>query len=77
MVNALNGFPQISPIALYVVFIWALIWKGLALWRAAKNSQRNWFVVILVLNTIGVLEIVYLFRFAKNKLTLKELKFWK
>jgi len=48
----------------------------LALWRAASLKQRNWFVGILILNTVGILEIVYLFLFAKKKMTLKELKFW-
>ncbi|OGY38747.1 MAG: hypothetical protein A2418_02375 [Candidatus Brennerbacteria bacterium RIFOXYC1_FULL_41_11] len=40
---------------------WSLVWKGLALWRAARSSQRNWFIVLLVVNTLGVLEIFYLF----------------
>jgi hypothetical protein len=61
----------------YLLFIWSLIWKGLALWRAAKQSQRNWFVVlILPFNTAGILEIVYLFRFSKKRMTLNEIKTW-
>lgn len=66
-----------SPLAVYGLLIWSLFWKGMALWRASKNDQRNWFVIILVLNTVGILEIIYLFVFAKKKLTLEELKFWK
>jgi len=56
-----------------------MIWKGIALWKAAQFRQRNWFIVILVLNsfTIGILEIIYLFRFAKKRLTISELKSWK
>lgn len=44
-----------------------LILKGFAMWRAAKNNQRNWFVVLLFLNTIGILPILYLTIFAKKK----------
>ena len=58
----------------YVLLVWSYIWKGFALWRAAKQGQRNWFVVMLVLNTVGILEIVYLFRFAKKRMTVKELQ---
>ena len=51
---------------LAVLAIWELIWKGLALWRAAKNGQLAWFVVILILNTVGILEIIYLIFFSKK-----------
>jgi len=50
--------------------IWALIWKGLALWKSARNDQRYWFLALLVINTMGILEILYLFVFAKEKLVL-------
>jgi hypothetical protein len=63
---------------LYILLLWSLFWKGLALWRASKENQRNWFIVILlffiIINTLGILEIIYLFRFAKKRLTLKELQ---
>ncbi len=74
--NGLYAFTQISPVLLFVLFLWSLVWKGLALWRAVKNDQRNWFVVMLVVSTMGILEIAYLFFFAKKKMKLKELMFW-
>jgi len=45
---------------LVILAIWELIWKGLALWRAAKLRQPVWFVAILVINSVGVLPIIYL-----------------
>jgi hypothetical protein len=68
-----------NNIAIYIIIFWSLFWKGVALWRAAQLKQRNWFVVILVLNsiTLGLLELVYLFRFAKKRLTFDEIKTWK
>lgn len=68
-----NVIPQVSPIILFVVYIWSLVWKGIALWKASQNKQINWFVAILVLNTVGILEIVYLFRFCKERLKLEDL----
>ncbi len=48
-----------------IIIIWVLPWKGVALWRAAKLSQKWWFIVLLVLNTLGLLEILYLFIFSR------------
>ena len=53
-----------------LLLIWSLVWKGMALWKAARNDQRYWFVALLIINTGGILEILYLFIFAKNKLVL-------
>jgi hypothetical protein len=57
-----------------VLSLWSYLWKGIALWHAAKQNQRNWFIVMLIVNTAGILELIYLFRFAKKKVTIKELK---
>jgi hypothetical protein len=67
---------QISPVLLIILYVWSLVAKGIALWRAAHLKQRNWFVAILVLNTVGILELFYLFRFATKRLTFKEIKSW-
>jgi hypothetical protein len=54
--------------ALFIPFVlWSLAWKGWALWRAAKNDSKVWFVVLLVVNTLGILDILYLFVFGKAK----------
>ena len=47
--------------------LWVLPWKGVALWRAARNSHKAWFVVILVVNTMAILEIIYTFFFSKKE----------
>jgi hypothetical protein len=52
---------------LAVIAVWTLIWKGLALWHAARNNQKIWFVVLIIVNTIGILEILYLAFGRKNK----------
>jgi len=42
------------------LLVWELIWKGLALWRAAERKEGAWFVALLVLNTVGILPIAYI-----------------
>lgn len=52
---------------LAVVIIWSIIWKGVALWKAARNSHTVWYVVMLIVNTVGILEIIYIFGFSKKR----------
>lgn len=53
-----------------VASIWSIIWKGLALWKAAAvKKQLIWFIVLLVVNTLGILEILYYFLFSEIKLS--------
>lgn len=54
------------PFAILFI-LWALVWKGLALWHAARRGQYWWFLALLVINTFGILEIIYLFVVAKLK----------
>ncbi len=49
-----------NQIFFVVLVVWSLFWKGLVLWRAAKLNQKVWYVIILILNTLGILEIIYL-----------------
>ena len=60
----------IFGVLLLPLILWSLVWKGLGLWFAAKNAQKYWFIAILILNTLGILEIAYLFYFAKKRLKL-------
>jgi hypothetical protein len=55
-----------------VLILWDFIWKGIALWKAARNNQLAWFVCIAVFNTIGILPIIYILRDMRNRMA-KEL----
>ncbi len=46
---------------LIVVIAWTLVWKGLSLWRAARSGAKIWFVILLLVNTLGILDIIYYF----------------
>ena len=43
-----------------VVVLWTVVLKGYSLWYAARASQKWWFIALLIVNTMGILEIVYL-----------------
>lgn len=54
-------------VVLLLLAVWSIFWKGLALWHSARQEQPWWFVILLVVNTLGILEIIYLFGVAKIK----------
>lgn len=43
-----------------VLVIIAIVLKGYALWNAAKRDEKWWFIIMLVVNTLGILELIYL-----------------
>lgn len=46
----------------YIPFLsWSMFWKGLALWKSANKKQLIWFILLLIINTLGLLEITYIF----------------
>jgi len=55
-----------TPIWVWLLFSWDLIWKIIALWISAKNKHFKWFFVILILNTVGILPIIYLLKYGKK-----------
>mgnify|MGYP001559486187 CR=1 FL=1 len=52
--------------AFAVLLLWSLFWKGLALWKSARGSHKWWFVILLLVNTAGILDILYIYVFSKR-----------
>ncbi len=48
------------------LLVWSFVWKGMALWRAAREGSKGWFIALLLINTAGILEIFYLYVFSKK-----------
>ncbi|OHA90020.1 MAG: hypothetical protein A3A31_03210 [Candidatus Zambryskibacteria bacterium RIFCSPLOWO2_01_FULL_48_25] len=62
----MTNWAQMNPIFIIAAVLWTLVWKGLALWRSAELRQKYWFIALLIVNSLGILEIIYLFLVAKN-----------
>lgn len=65
--NWIQNINSLDPGLLFVVMAWTMAWKGVALWKAAQKKQVYWFVALLILNTVGALEILYIFVFSSWK----------
>lgn len=64
----------VAGIIIGVLMIWELVWKGVGMWKAAQNGSKVWFVVLLLVNTLGILPILYIFLFSKWEKKLKNKK---
>ena len=67
----LNTYFIAHPYLFPIIGIWDLTWRGFALWHASQNKQRNWFIVLMVVNSVGILPIIYL-KFFQKKLKIKK-----
>jgi len=66
-----SNFTTLTPLFSLMV-VWTLVWKGWALWIAAQKGSKKWFIALLIINTVGILEIVYIYVLSKKKKTISE-----
>ncbi|MEM5772991.1 MAG: DUF5652 family protein [Candidatus Aenigmatarchaeota archaeon] len=50
----------------FFLLIWSLFWKAWALWTVGMRKEKNWFIILFLLNTVGILEIIYLLTILKK-----------
>jgi len=43
-----------------ILSLWEMVWKIIAMWKSARNNDLVWFIFIAVINTVGILPIIYL-----------------
>lgn len=67
--SSLNEFftTTVGIAVLSFLVVWGIVWKGFALYRAGKQQQPGWFVALFLINTLGILEILYLAFFSKRR----------
>lgn len=70
MEQFLSAHPYIS----LSLFAWTIVWKGAALWKSARRSEKIWFIAMLLINTVGILEIFYIFVASEGRLFPKKQK---
>ena len=57
---------QAAYISFLVIMAWSTVWKAIAMWKAARKNSKPWFIALLLINTVGILEIVYIFYISKK-----------
>lgn len=67
LIPIIDTIPSEWYLALGAILALALILKGFALYRAARKESNGWFWVLLILNTMGILPLLYLIFSKKEK----------
>jgi len=62
-----STIPLWAIFAILIIAVWSAIWKIFALWKAARKGSWPWFIVLFLFNTIGILEILYIYAFSEMK----------
>ncbi len=53
--------PLNTLLLLGLLFLWILSVKGYALWTAARREEKWWFIFFLFFQTLGLLELIYIY----------------
>ena len=62
-----DSFAGLGMFVMLPLLVWSLAWKGAALWKAARAGRTGWFVALLLVNTAGILDILYIYVFSKKQ----------
>jgi len=64
----LNLDPQLMGNLYWIIplVIWDLVWKAFGMWHSARNKQPVWFFFIFIINSLGILPILYIYFFQKK-----------
>ena len=64
-VNLTTTIQSLLPLII-ILGIWEGIWKLIAMWKAGRNNHLAWFICIALINTVGILPIVYILMHRKK-----------
>lgn len=59
-------------LVIFVIIFWTFVWKIYSVWISAKNGHRIWFIFLVFFNTLGILDMIYIFFVLKK--SIKEVK---
>lgn len=58
--DTLSTLPAWFWFVIIPLALWSLFWKSLALWHAARRGSVVWFILLFLVNSAGILEIIFL-----------------
>lgn len=59
-----------APLGLTILVLasaWSLVWKAVALYKAGTLRHKGWFAALFFINTLGILEFLYVAYFSKTE----------
>jgi len=72
--SALLGISTKALYFLFLIMVWEGVWKLVAMWKSARKKSVIWFILLAIINTAGILSILYIFVFSELKSKEKPVK---
>lgn len=47
-------------LAIILLALWEVTWTGVACWHAARDGHKGWYLFFLIINFLGIPEMIYL-----------------
>ena len=57
--NNIFDYPGLI-ILILIIALWDLTWKLIAMWKSSRRDQLIWFIFLGIINSAGILPIIYL-----------------
>ena len=57
---------KLIVLLIWIAIAWTIVWKYIAFWMAARRKHKAWYIVMCIVQTVGILEILYIFIFSKK-----------
>lgn len=67
MENFIENHLVLFIVIVSVLALWDAVMKLIAMWKAARNSHKAWFILIAIFNTIGILPLIYILMHRKKE----------
>lgn len=50
-----------------ILLVWSGIFQAIAMWKAARRGETAWYIILLLIHTLGILDIIYIYAVAKEE----------
>jgi len=58
--NTFGQFETTVILLIIILVVWDLVWTMISLWKSARRDQMVWFIFLAIINSAGILPIIYL-----------------
>ncbi len=59
-ISFFNSLPMWAIIVITILVLFDSVMKIIALWKSARNNHLVWFIFLAIVNSLGILPIIYL-----------------
>ncbi|RGU37383.1 hypothetical protein DWW78_06745 [Alistipes indistinctus] len=56
----MDAWMQTIPWWVWPLAVWDAAWRMAGCWKAARNGHLAWFIGLALLNTVGILPVIYI-----------------